>query len=509
MPSDKPLTLGIKPYAPDMPALGSGMTVTVRNVLPRTDMSYGPMSDIAAYTLTPLSRRCQGGYAAADTDGVITMFAGTSTDLYIIGGDDTAFTNASKSAAAYTVATDQFWRFATMKNRVIACNVADPIQSYVFGVSTDFADLSADAPKAKYCAGIKQWLMVANTSDPIGGVAPWRLWWSAINDPTSWPAPGSDAAAAAQSDYNDLAGENGAITGLVGNLGTSEGAVFFEHAVWRIVYAGPPAVFDFFPAVGVKGCRAPQSIVQVGAYVFYLAEDGFYAFDGTSAIPIGVNKVDKTFFADLDQVNIHRVVGAADPINKMIFWAYPGTGNSSGTPNKILIYNWANQKNKWSIAELECEFLFRAIGLGMTLEGLDNISTSIETLPFSLDSSVWQGGAIQLGAFDTNHNLAFFNGSSLAAVVDTEEIQPFSGQRAFIRNTRPLVDGGAPIVAMATRELLTNAITFGNAAAMNTLGWCPQRTSGRYIRGRIFMPAGSSFTHLEGLELDCDPAGVR
>lgn len=509
MPANKPMIMAVKPYAPDMPALASGNTVMVKNVLPRTDMSYGPMSDIAAYTLTALPTRCQGAYAAADTAGTITTFAGTSTDLYKILAGDTAFTNASKSAAAYTVAADQFWRFATMKSRVVACNIADPIQSYVFGSSSNFANLSADAPKAKYCAGIKQWLMVANTNDPIGGVAPWRLWWSAINDPTSWPTPGSDAAAAAQSDYNDLVGENGAITGLVGNLGTSEGAVFFEHAVWRIVYAGPPAVFNFFPALGVKGTRSPQSIVQLGAFVFYLGEDGFYEFDGTNAIPIGANRVDKTFFADLDATYIHRVVGAVDPINKMIFWAYPGSGNSNGNPNKIIIYNYVNQKNKWSIAEIETEMLFRAIGLGMTLEGLDAISSTIEGLPFSLDSSVWQGGAIQLGAIDTDHNLAFFNGSALEATVDVEETQPFQGQRAFIRNTRPLVDGGSPTVSIGVRDLLESTVTFNGPTGMNSLGWCPQRASGRYVRARIKMPAGSSFAHIEGLEIDCDEAGVR
>ena len=46
------------------------------------------------------------------------------------------------------------------------------------------------------------------------------------------------------------------------NLGTADAAVFFERAVWRVVYTGPPGIFSFFPAEGVRGTPAPASIAQ-------------------------------------------------------------------------------------------------------------------------------------------------------------------------------------------------------------------------------------------------------
>lgn len=502
----QPITMGVRPWLPDLPSLGTGASMTVKNVLPRTANSYGPLSSLAPGPAS-LPTRCQGAYSATDPNGNVTIFAGTATDLYTLQSSGSTFVNASQVAGGYTLGSDQFWRFAVTKSRLHATNINSAIQTFILGTSTNFADLSASAPKAKYCTGIKQWLMVANTDDPVGGVAPWRIWWSAINDPTSWPTPGSDSAAAAQSDYTDLSGESGAITGIVGNLGTSEGAVFFEHGVWRIVYVGPPAVFDFFPAQGVKGTRAPNSIVQLGGLVFYLAEDGFYAFDGSASKPIGANKIDKTFFADFVKGNEDRVYGAVDPLNKMIFWAYPGNGSNSGTPNKLLVYNWVT--DQFTYGEIECELLFRGLGLGYTLDSLDSLGYTLDTLPFSLDSSVWVGGALQLGAFDTSHKLSYFTGTALEATVDCEEMQPFNGQRTFIRDTRPLVDGGAPTVAIGTRELLTSAVTFNAPTAMNSLGSCPQRASGRYTRGRIVMPAGSSFTHIMGIEVDASPAGER
>lgn len=499
------ITLPVRPWLPDLASLGTGASMVVKNVLPRTATSYGPLSSLSPVATASLPARCQGAYAAADANGNVTIFAGTATDLYTLQSSGSAFVNASGSG--YTLGEDQFWRFAVTTSRLHATNLNDPIQTFVLGSSTNFSDLSATAPKAKYCAGIKQWLMVAFTDDPVGGIAPWRIWWSAVNDPTSWPTPGTDAAAAVQSDYNDLSGESGAITGIVGNLGTSEGAVFFEHAVWRIVYVGPPQVFDFFPAQGVKGTRAPNSIVQLGGLVFYLAEDGFYVFDGTNSKPIGANKIDKTFFDDFVKSHEDRVYGAVDPLNKMIFWSYPGNGSNNGTPNKLLVYNWVT--DQFTTGDIECEILFRGLGLGYTLDSLDSLGYTLDTLPFSLDSSVWIGGSLQLGAFDINHTLSYFNGTSLEATVDCEEIQPFPGQRTFVRNTRPLVDGGSPSVALGTRDLLTNSVAYGASTPMNSLGWCPQRASGRYTRGRIVIPAGTDFTHIMGIELDADAAGVR
>ncbi len=507
MVANNPLTLTVKPWTPDMPSFGSGESMTVRNVLPRTPTSYGPFPSLNQYGSTPLPARCQGAVPGVDPDGNVSLFAGTGTNLYEMTVGSTTFNNVSKSAGAYNLAVEEYWSFALIKSRLIATNISDPIQSFVIGTDSAFSDLSADAPKARYATGIKQFLMVGNTHDPIGGNAPWRVWWSAINDPTSWPTPGSSAAAAVQSDYNDIIDDGGWIMGLVGNLGTSDGAIFFEHCVWRIVYTGPPGVFSFFPAQGVRGTPAPGSIIHLGSVAYYLGEDGFYVFDGTNSLPIGANKIDKTFFADLDPAQISRITSAVDPVNKMVFWAYAGAGNNQGNSNRVIVYNWVTEN--WSIADINSEVIFRSLTFGYSLDGLDATGYNLDTLPYSLDSRAWTSGASILSAFDLTHTLCYFNGSNLAATVDTEEIQPYNGQRTFIRNARPLVDGGVPSIAMGTRELLTSTVNYTPAIAINSLGWSPQRTTGRYTRSRITLPAASTFTHIQGVQIDADPVGVR
>jgi hypothetical protein len=431
------------------------------------------------------------------------VFCGDANDLY--QHSSIAPSNVSKTVGVYGTASDGFVNFTQFGQRVVSTNFADPMQSFVLGSSTKFADLSATAPNARYIATVKGFLVAGNTYDATNGAQPQRVWWPALNDPTNWPTPGTAAAQIVQSDYQDLYGDSGWVQGVVGNLGTADGAVFMERAIWRMVYVGPPSIFAFYPAEGCRGTPAPGSIAQLGSNVAYLGQDGFYIFDGTNSTPIGVNKFDKTFFADLDQNYMHRVCSAVDPINKIVFWAYTGQGNSGGNPNRILAYNWV--LGRGALIDQNCEIIFRALSFGYTLETLPY--SSIEAIPFSLDSRVWTGGKILLGGFDASHKLSFFNGSNLAATIETSETEPTKGKLVNVLNARPLVDGGTPSVSVASRSRLIDPIVYNSPTAINSLGECPQRATGRYITTSTTIPAGSTWTHFQGVDIDAIRAGAR
>ena len=120
----------------------------------------------------------------------------------------------------------------------------------------------------------------------------------------AWPTPGTNAAIQVQSDYQDLEQSDlGQITGLIGgHLSSADGAAFMERGIYRINYVGSSGgIFSFQVAEGAAGTQSPLSIVlhrAMGntAVAFYLGSDGWYAFDGMSAVAIGVNKIDRTFF---------------------------------------------------------------------------------------------------------------------------------------------------------------------------------------------------------------------
>lgn len=477
-----------------------GMTVAT-NVIPKTPESYGPFPGLSVYS-NALTARCQGAFAGRSAAGNVTNFAGDASKLYTISGATFSSVNTG-----FTTAVDESWRFTQFDQLVVATNLADELKKWTLDTSSSFAQLSATAPKARHIANINPgFLMVGNTVDGVDGAVPGRVWWSGIGDATSWETPGSAAAQAVQSDYNDMPA-GGWVQALVGAVGGADGMVVMDTSIFRIQFQGPPDVFGFYEIERARGTPAPGSVINVGSVMFYLGEDGFYGCDGSRSFPIGNAKVDKTFYADLDQSYFHRISSAVDPINKLVFWAYPGSGNSGGNPNKILCYNW--ELNRWSTASVDCELIYRTLSQGYTLDGLDAYSTDIDALPFSLDSRAWTGGRLILSAFDTSHRLNFFNGSNLAATLETGEFTGQGGRRLFVRGIRPLVDGGTITAAVGYRDTPQASVSYTSATSAGPNGMCPQRISTRYARARVSIESGGSWTHAQGIEPWVMQEGLR
>ena len=488
-------------YLPDRASLENPGATVASGVIPKTPDSYGPFPGLSVYS-NALTARCQGAFSGRSAAGNVTNFAGDASKLYTLSGATFSSVNTGFSLAA-----DEAWRFCQFGELVLATDLADEIKKWTLDSSSAFAQLSATAPKARHIASIDPgFVMVGNTVDGTDGAVPNRVWWSGIGNAGSWETPGSAAAQAVQSDYNDMAA-GGWVQALIGAVGGASGVVFMDTAIFRIQYQGPPDVFGFYEVERARGTPAPGSVVNVGSVAFYLGEDGFYAFNGSTSTPIGNTKIDKTFYADLDQSYFHRITSAVDPINKLVFWAYPGSGNSGGNPNKILCYNW--ELARWSVASVDCELIYRSLSQGYTLDTLDTYNSSLDALPFSLDSRAWTGGRLILSAFDTDHKLNFFNGSNLAATLETGEFTGEAGRRVFINGIRPLVDGGTITAAVGYRDTPSASVTYATATSAGSDGVCPQRISTRYARARVSIAAGGSWSHAIGIEAKVRQEGLR
>ena len=66
-------------YRPDITPFRGANSQTIANVVPRAD-GYGPVQDLVSATAA-LSAACRGFFYARNTDGSITVFAGTATKL--------------------------------------------------------------------------------------------------------------------------------------------------------------------------------------------------------------------------------------------------------------------------------------------------------------------------------------------------------------------------------------------------------------------------------------------
>jgi hypothetical protein len=145
------------------------------------------------------------------------------------------------------------------------------------------------------------------------------------------------------------------------------------------------------------------------------------------------------------------------------------------------------------------------------LEQLDAFG-NLDTLPYSLDSTFWTGVvSLQLFGFDTSHKSGAFSGPAMQAALETAEINTGKGgTRSVIRSCRPLIDGGAPTISIASRETQQSAIAYGAPVGLTVAGMAPVYSSGRYHRIRCVIPAGSTWRHAQGVDdLDVRPAGYQ
>ena len=240
---------------------------------------------------------------------------------------------------------------------------------------------------------------------------------------------------------------------------------------------------------------------------FFLSDSGMYVFDGQQCMPIGLEQVDETILGELNLSFLNKVSSTIDPINKLYLMAYPSTGSTDGTLNRIAIYSWATQR--WTFASENLTVLFNHMTGGYTLEGLDALGT-LETLAFSLDSNAWQGGLSALSCVNTANKIARFTGSAKTARFVTGEAELITDARAFVRSLRPLVQGNSSTSVtsyVGGRDRLIDSVTYSAASIMNSLGTCPVRSNARYHRLKLEVSGG--FERAMGCEVEFTKEGVR
>lgn len=472
-------------WLPDQPGL-TGVVKEALNVVPQA-VGYGPLrtpvdySQAAAETLTNV---VAGRNPAT---GNTEVFAGSETKLYKLDSSDLSLDDVSKTGG-YTTPAEQKWRFTQFGDVLIAANADEILQYWQLGVSSAWADLDAAAPTAKYLTVVRDFVVTGYTSS----LDSQKVQWSGINDETAWTTTPTN-----QADYQIIP-DGGAVQGITGG---EFGIVLMEKSIYRMSYVGTPAIFQFDNISRNLGCFEPNSIVQYQGITYFLSDDGFYACNGTQVIGIGSEKVDRFFFGDLDEAYSYKMSATVDPIRNLIVWAYPSSG-SNGAVDSLIIYNF--ETKKWSRAEVTVGFVSQSATPAYTLEALDVFGT-LDTLESSLDSRIWTGGKSQFVG-GSGAKIVTFSGSNLTGTIQTGDIE-VPGRSSTINMSRPLIDSGAGQVAVATRNRLVDAITYGSYTAADSEGRAAFRTTGRYHRLSV-QPTGSWTTAI-GIEVDLVPAGTR
>ena len=483
-------------WLPDLGNFNNPGALQAKNVIPTANGNY--RSFPAPIVLSDaLTARCQGAFStlrASNNDAYV--YSGDATKLYQLVGN-TTHTDASKSGG-YNITSDDFWEFVRFGDTIIATNISDPLQSITIG-GANFADLATSTlkPQARRIGATENFVILGDMSE--GGTKyPYRVRWSALNDAADY-----DASANTQSDFQDFAdGEQ--IMKIIG-IGR-DAYVFQRRGIHAMRYEGTPTVFRFDQVEKDRGLIAGQGIVSFGGYIFYIADDGFYQFDGMQSHPIGREKIDQFFFDDLAAGRLELISAAIDPVHSLVAWAYPTASGGQNIPDRILVYSWAVQK--WALIHTDTQFIFRDVSKGFTLDDLDSVSSTLEGLPFSLDSRVWSGGSIMIfSGFNADNKIISFDGDPLPATLDTKEMNLMGRQRAaFFDGVWPIVDSpGTVTVAVGDRDTLQEAEEFGAATGLNAIGEADIRSCARYHRFRVTATGGLTMAH--GVEVDPRPGG--
>ena len=478
-------------WLPDQPEYLNPGANTANNVY-FAAQSYKRFPSLVAYSSNNMGANSRGAGSFRDNSNTVFNFVANNTDIYQLDGG--SFTSRKSSL---TGTNTDYFTFTQFGNYVIASNGVDAPQYYLMGTSTNFANLSTivtagTLPVFRVSGVIRDFFVTGNHSNNTN-----RIQWSGINDIATWQGK--------QADFQDLPGSGGQIVHITSG---EIGYVFRQNQIIRMDFVGGSVVFRLSVISPNRGAVYGQTVCQDNRNVFFYSDDGFYQLSGDNISPIGAEKVNRFFDLDLNKAYTDRIKAATDPFNQLAMWAYPSKANTgaSGLCDRIIIYNYATKK--WTLGETNASTIFSQFVGAYTVELMDIISQNLENINAALDTDFWSGGQLFLGAIDNDFKAAIFSGTNNECEVETSELEPFPGQRANITGVRPIVDAISTLT-VKTKERIADDETASVSVSQNSSGLNPVRKSGRYIRANVKIPAGTNFTHAQGVDFIAAKAGIR
>jgi hypothetical protein len=484
-----------------------------------TDYSWTPVSKVATFTVTIASpgviTKTAHGFVANDpfvptTTGALPtgMTPGTKYFVKTVLSVDTFTFSATAGGAAINttgsqsgthslthlyslLSSDAQWQFAQFGNLVFATQKNGPLQVYNLASASAFSDCAGTPPQASYISVVGRFLVLSGLLDN-----PFRIHWSGLNATTTWTSGVNS------SDFQDFP-DGGIVRGVAGG---EFGTVFQDQAIRRMSYIpGSPLIFQIDRIAQDLGLFAPYSIVRAGSLIFFHSAQGFYKI-APGGIPeqIGREKVDRSFFDDLDKTELRMFIGASDPRSTRAFWAYKSTSGATGLYDKIIGYDSA--LDRFFPVTMTGEYLLGMSQPGITLENLDSLSASIDALAASLDSFAVSTQPL-IAQFNSDHKMGFFSGAPLEATLETAE-QGSDGEQVFCSGFRPVTDAPTVYGSLSYRNLISEAPTSTAEIARNSrTGNCDLRRSTKFTRMKIRIPASTSWTYAAGVHPKIAPDG--
>lgn len=314
--------------------------------------------------------------------------------------------------------------------------------------------------KAGACGTVGEFVVFGDIQQ---GVTPnvWdasKIWWSAIGDPFDWTVD-----TATQCGNASLPERSGTVIGIASG---EYGLILCENAIHRMVYIGPPTVWQIDIAFQNIGPICKNAWASNRELLFFAARSGFkMVVDGSTINDIGKDRVDEFFFNDIDMSDFDHLHCAIDIESTRVFWSYRTNGSSFA--NRILCFDWA--LNKWSKrTRVSADPTHSVIYEDFSNDGRKRVGV--------LDNQNLKALAQTVSADSGNQSF-----------VVSSEYEHNPGGRSFVRGIRPIYEGvsSTPSVSLLHRESMGLSSSVDGYTAVNRFGEFPTRTSSRYMKYRI------------------------
>ncbi len=444
-----------------------------------------------------LGGKCVGLYAARKADATWRVYGGTPTGLFEYNPGGGGWVDISRTTGGvYSVPlTGDLWSFATFGTKVVAVNINDAPQvvDAEAAVGTAFAALGGTPPQARTVKQVGDFLILAGLATNSR-----KIRWSAINDITGWTV---GLNLCDEQEFPD----GGPVMGVAGN---EIGYVVQDRSIrlMQFLPADTNLIFSFSRVLQERGCVSPYGFTTVGNTLYFIAEDGFYALLGQQVFTIGQDKINEWFAVNSD-ISRRGLLQCVSSMKPYVFWAYyktPGSQNYDG----IVVFDWSLQK--WARGSIEAQTwaTLATSGLDLDTTGPETGDALADSTALSLDSAAYVGGRPLVCAVNPAGYLAGLNGPYLSPTLETSEVHPVPGQRAFVSEVYPLCDAPDCTITISTRESLQEMPVWGNSIPLDDgIGTASVYSDGRLQKVRYSAPAGVTWTHAQGLRIDAQQSG--
>ncbi|MET3390641.1 hypothetical protein ABIC33_001264 [Variovorax sp. 1140] len=477
-------------FAPDADPTTVGVLTACASFIP-FESGFKAAASPVAVAVAALAAPCRGSVVATRLGGTRRIFAGTQQRLYELAGS--GWLDRSK-AGAYTGSTESRWSFCQFGDTSMASNLVDPMQQSTAGA---FADVPT-APKAKIIVSASNNFVLAfNTNDATYGVSPDRWWNCAQSDQTNWtPVQGGPTT-----------GRLVAVEGPIqAGLPLGDYVVAYKsRGVFLGSFVGGDAQWQWTLITGADvGAVGQEAVCDIGGAHFFVSEGDFWLFDGTRPVSIGEGVVRRYFSDNSNPVYRFMTQCTYDKLNGLVRVNFPSK-TSNGVLDRTLVYHVKRQR--WGVDDHVVQAPLNYIVPGVTINGLDTIAATIDTLPnVPVDSQFWMGGGQVPAYFNSSNQLVSLSGIAGASSFTSNDFGDDDAVTMIDRfRTR---FSKSPATAQATGFIKMNEgdpLVQGSSSGIFD-GKFDLRQSGRFHRVRVDMTGDVQATAFDARAI---PVGER